>query len=87
MFRLTEQEMKALAERIPTPFLVASLDQVEENYRFMRKHMPRAGIYYAMKANPTPGILKRLASLGSCFDVASAGEMPSAAMSSSRSAF
>ena len=54
MFRLTEQEMKALAARIPTPFLVASLDQVEENYRFMRKHMPRAGIYYAMKANPTP---------------------------------
>ena len=74
-FRLTEQEMKDLAERIPTPFLVASLDKVEENYRFMRRHMPRAGIYYAMKANPTPGILKRLASLGACFDVASAGEI------------
>lgn len=74
-FRLTEQEMNGLAKRFPTPFLVASLDKVEENYRFMRKHMPRAGIYYAMKANPTPGILRRLASLGACFDVASAGEI------------
>lgn len=74
-FRLTEQEMRELAGRMPTPFLVASLEKVEENYRFMRKHMPRAGICYAIKANPTPGILKRLSSLGACFDVASAGEM------------
>ena len=64
-----------MAERIPTPFLVASLDKVEENYQFMRKHLPSAGVYYAMKANPTPEILKLLAGLGSHFDVASAGEM------------
>lgn len=74
-FRLTEQEVNGLAKRFPTPFLVASLDKVEENYRFMRKHMPRAGIYYAVKANPTAGILKRLALLGAGFDVASAGEI------------
>lgn len=64
-----------MAERVPTPFLVASLDKVEENYQFMRQHLPRAGVYYAMKANPTPAILRRLAGLGSHFDVASAGEM------------
>ena len=74
-FRLTEKEMNAMAERVPTPFLVASLDKVEENYQFMRQHLPRAGVYYAMKANPTPAILRRLAGLGSHFDVASAGEM------------
>ena len=74
-FRLTEKEMNKMAERIPTPFLVASLDKVEENYQFMRKHLPSAGVYYAMKANPTPAIRKLLASLGSHFDVASAGEM------------
>lgn len=64
-----------MAERFPTPFLVASLDKVEENYRFMRKHLPYAGVYYAIKANPMPAILKRMASLGAHFDVASAGEM------------
>lgn len=67
--------MNKLAERFPTPFLVASLDKVEENYRFMRRHLPKAGVYYAMKANPTPAILQKLVELGSCFDVASAGEM------------
>ena len=74
-FRLTEKEMNAMAERFPTPFLVASLDKVEENYQFMRQHLPRAGICYAMKANPTPEVLCCLADLGAHFDVASAGEM------------
>jgi ornithine decarboxylase len=74
-FRLTEKEVKTLAKRYPTPFLVASLDKVEENYQFMRRHLPRAGVFYAMKANPTPEILSRLAGLGAHFDVASAGEM------------
>lgn len=74
-FKLTRQEMDAIADRHPTPFLVVSLDKVEENYRFMRKHMPKIGIYYAMKANPEPTVLRRLASIGACFDVASGGEI------------
>ena len=71
-FHLSEEEMNQLAERYETPFLVASATQVEANYRFMRQHMPHVGIYYAMKANPTPQILQHVAALGSCFDVASA---------------
>ncbi len=74
-FHLSEEEMNQLAERYETPFLVASAAQVEDNYRFLRQHMPHVGIYYAMKANPTPQLLERVAGLGSCFDVASAGEM------------
>ena len=31
-FRLSEKEVKTLSQRFPTPFLVASLDKVEENY-------------------------------------------------------
>ena len=74
-FRLTEHEVMSLSSRMPTPFMVASTDKIEENYRFMRHHLPHAGIYYAIKANPTPAILKRLIGLGAHFDVASAGEM------------
>lgn len=74
-FRLTQQEMNLLGSRIETPFMVLSLAKVEENYRFMRRHLPRAGVYYAMKANPTPAVLARLYALGAHFDVASAGEM------------
>ena len=74
-FKLTRQEMDAIADKHPTPFMVVSLDKVEENYRFMRKHMPKIGIFYAMKANPQKAVLKRLASIGACFDVASGGEI------------
>lgn len=74
-FKLTRQEVRELAEKNPTPFLVVSLDKIEENYEFLREHLPRAGVYYAMKANPDKEILKRLADLGANFDVASAGEM------------
>jgi ornithine decarboxylase len=41
----------------------------------MEKAMPEARIYYAVKANPAPEILKLLVSLGSCFDVASLAEI------------
>ena len=74
-FILNENEMNELAKRQPTPFLVLSVDKVAENYAFLRKHLPRAGIYYAIKANPHPRALERLAAHGSHFDVASAGEM------------
>lgn len=74
-FTLTEQEVKFLLSRFKTPFLVVSLSKVEENYHFLRQHLPRAQVCYAMKANSTTAILRRLASLGSNFDVASGGEM------------
>ena len=74
-FKLTKEEMDAIAGKHPTPFLVVSLAKVEENYRFMRKHMPKVGIYYAMKANPEKAVLRKLASIGANFDVASGGEI------------
>ncbi len=74
-FILNENEMNELAKKQPTPFMVLSLDKVEENYRFLSRHLPRAKTCYAVKANPHDGILKRLAALGSHFDVASDGEM------------
>ena len=74
-FKLTEKEMNDLAEKYPTPFLVASLDKISENYGFLQKNLPRARVFFAMKANPTDAILQRMAMLGSSFDVASPGEM------------
>lgn len=74
-FRLTEIAAKHLAKRYNTPLLLLSLDQVEKNYRFFQENLPGVKIYYAMKANPDIAILNRLASLGSCFDVASDGEI------------
>src|SRR5206468_2527774 len=57
------------------PYLVIDLDRVHANYLAVRDALPRADVYYAVKANPAPEIVRLLASLGSGFDVASPGEI------------
>jgi ornithine decarboxylase len=59
----------------PGPCLVLDLDVVRENYLAFAKTLPDTKVFYAVKANPAPEILRLLASLGSCFDVASVGEI------------
>ncbi len=56
------------------PCLVVDLDVVRDNYLSFAKALPDTRVYYAVKANPAPEILRLLAELGSCFDVASVSE-------------
>jgi ornithine decarboxylase len=56
------------------PCLVVDLDVVRENYVGFAKALPDTKVFYAVKANPAPEILKLLAGLGCCFDVASVNE-------------
>jgi len=56
------------------PCLVVDLDVVRDNYLAFAKALPDTKVFYAVKANPAPEILKMLSALGSCFDVASIGE-------------
>ncbi|RKQ70283.1 type III PLP-dependent enzyme [Oceanibaculum indicum] len=76
---MNEKIARFLAERrVETPFLVVDLDVVEENYRALASALPNAKIFYAVKANPAPEILKRLTGLGSNFDTASVAEIEDA---------
>lgn len=74
-FQLSQDAVEKLAERFSTPLLVLSLDEIKKNYRFLKKFLPRVKIHYAIKANPHPDILRIMADMGSCFDVASDGEI------------
>jgi ornithine decarboxylase len=60
------------------PCLVVDLDVVRENYLAFAKSLPDSKVFYAVKANPAPEILKLLAALGCCFDVASVNETQAA---------
>ncbi|MDR3521452.1 MAG: type III PLP-dependent enzyme [Acidocella sp.] len=60
---------------LATPFLALDLEKVADNYAAMRRALPTAKIYYAVKANPAEPILRLLAGLGSCFDAASIHEI------------
>ena len=61
--------------RPSTPYLVVDVDVVEANYLTLAEAMDGVQIFYAVKANPAPEILARLAALGSSFDVASPAEV------------
>ena len=57
------------------PCLVMDLDRVRDNYEAFARAMPDTRVFYAIKANPAPQILRLLAGLGSCFDAASLREV------------
>ena len=72
----TQRILAFLATRRPSgPGLVVDLDVVADNFRTFERAMPDSKIYYAVKANPAPEILRLLASMGSSFDTASVAEI------------
>ena len=73
---MNDKIARFLVDRQPeTPCLVVDLDIVADNYRTLRRTMPLAEIFYAVKANPAPRILRVLRDLGSSFDGASIHEI------------
>lgn len=65
----------ARANGLQTPFLLIDLDTISAHYGALRSELPMAEVYYAVKANPAPDVIRRLVSLGSSFDVASPAEI------------
>ena len=58
-----------------TPYFLFSRNRITENYKSFKKHFPNSSIYYAMKANSDPEVLKVLNNVGCGFEVASVGEL------------
>jgi ornithine decarboxylase len=72
----TARILDFLRDRRPEgPCLVVDLDQIAKNYRAFSRAMPDTRVFYAVKANPAPEILKLLAAMGSSFDTASVAEI------------
>lgn len=73
---MTEKIAQFLSQTQPaTPCLVVDLAKIGQNYQALRRLLPLAQIFYAVKANPAPQILSMLNALGSSFDTASIGEI------------
>ncbi len=72
----TARILDFLRDRRPEgPCLVVDLEVIADNYKAFTRAMPDTRIFYAVKANPAPEVLKLLAGLGSCFDTASVSEI------------
>jgi ornithine decarboxylase len=71
---ITKSRLQKLAQENGTPLFVIDHDALRRNYRQFRRYLPRVQIYYAVKANPDPAIVRTLYKEGSSFDVASMPE-------------
>lgn len=74
-FVSSRPKVSEILKEVDTPALVIDLDGIRSRYVQIRYHMPEVNIYYAVKANDHPEILKTLADLGSGFEVASSSEL------------
>jgi ornithine decarboxylase len=73
---MNERIARFLADNSPeTPCLVVDLDAIAEAYDALRRHLPLARVFYAVKANPAAAIVAMLEGKGANFDVASRGEI------------
>jgi ornithine decarboxylase len=71
----TERRLRDLVRKHGTPIMAISRGALRAQFERFRKALPRVEPFYAIKANPYPGVLKTLVQCGANFDVASLAEM------------
>lgn len=72
---MDDAQLTALADRYGTPLYVYDLDGVAERVADLRRALPGAELRYAVKANPTGALLRRLAALGVGAEAITLGEL------------
>ncbi len=66
--------LQKLAEEYGTPIFVIDHEIIRQNYKEFKERLPNIQVYFAVKANSNPEIVKTLYKMGSSFDVASMPE-------------
>lgn len=62
--------------RLETPAYVYDLDEVRSSHAALRAAIPpQTRLFYSLKANPHPAVVRSLAELGCCMEVCSPGEL------------
>ncbi len=74
MDRGSRQMLQELARTQGTPIFIIDHKKIRENYCEFKKNMPKIQVYFAVKANSNPEIVKTLMDMGASFDVASMPE-------------
>jgi ornithine decarboxylase len=69
-----ERTLLRLAKTHGTPLVVVDHKVLRDNYAEFRKYIPRAQVYFAVKANSAPEIVQTFYQAGASFDVASVAE-------------
>ncbi len=72
---LTGTDPPSIPDFPTTPYLLLDPKVAATQYSRLARAFPDTQIYYAVKANPEPRLIRRLAEAGSSFDVASTAEI------------
>ena len=72
--KASKELLQELAREHGTPIFVIDHEKIRENYREFKSHLPAVQVYFAVKANSNPEIVRTLFEIGSSFDVASMPE-------------
>ncbi len=64
-----------MLKKYPSPLMLISRETLTKQFQTFQKYLPNVDIYYAIKANPHPDIIKTFAKMGGNFDVASGTEI------------
>ncbi len=70
-----QKTIEQIADAEGTPALVIDKRAIQQKYREFCKEFGGAKVYYALKANPYPGIVEILHQLGCKFEISSQGEL------------
>lgn len=73
--KLAGVSVQALLDSYGTPLYVYDLASIERQFRAYADHPRQPHIHYAVKANSNINLLRKLAQLGSGFDIVSQGEL------------
>jgi len=69
------KEAREFKEQHGTPLLVVSKRRIEDKIQIWKDYLPQVQMYYAVKANPNPEILKIINSSNEYFDICSNAEI------------
>ena len=61
---VSKELLQDLAAKHGTPIFVIDHEKLRENYREFRRHFPDVQVYFAVKANSNPEIVKTLFDIG-----------------------
>jgi ornithine decarboxylase len=72
---LGDRTLAELAGRFGSPLFVIDCESIRRQYRALAGALPGVEIHYALKPLPELAVVKTLADEGSCFDLATTGEV------------
>ena len=67
--------LSELVRRFGSPLFVVDCEVIRRQYRALSDALPGVEIHYALKPLPEPAVVATLAAEGSCFDLATTGEV------------